>query len=293
MMDGAEVVSRRILGGLFCAALMCSGLAGAQIAAAASVAPRGFEVASIRPADRNDGRNWYGFRVLPSGRFTASCVTLQSLAWQAYPGDSRAARISGGPKWINDATFDVNAKLDEADLEGWDKLTEHDRLVRARVALRILLEQRFQLKIHTETHIEPVYALVQAKHGVKMKEVQLPEPETPEQQDARLNDRGPKGPPPGGFSMGGDHWIASAVPVPALLGQITYELKLDHLLLDETGLKGYYAFDMKMSRDKDGPTMEQQIEDQLGLKVESRKAPITEYVIDSTEKPSVDGAEAQ
>jgi uncharacterized protein (TIGR03435 family) len=93
--------------------------------------------------------------------------------------------------------------------------------------------------------------------------------------------------------MGGDHWIASAVPVPALLGQITYELKLDHLLLDETGLKGYYAFDMKMSRDKDGPTMEQQIEDQLGLKVESRKAPITEYVIDSAEKPSVDGAEAQ
>jgi uncharacterized protein (TIGR03435 family) len=93
--------------------------------------------------------------------------------------------------------------------------------------------------------------------------------------------------------MSGTDWVATAVPIGTLLGQIQHEFKLERLLLDETGLKGYYSFDIKRSHEKDGPTLQDQIEQEMGLRVESRKLPITVYVIDSAEKPSLDGSEAQ
>lgn len=294
MLDCAAVVNRRMHAVALFAALVCGGPVGAQTVTstlAENTAAHGFEVATIRPADRGDGRHWFGVRVLPSGRYMASAMNLNNLMRQAYAGNVRTARVKGGPKWADTDVFDINAKLEDADTQAWMKLSDRDRLEFTRPALRMLLEQRFKVKVHTETEIEPVYALVQAKHGAKLKEVPAPEPEDPQQADARMQGHGPKGPPPGGFTMGVDEWVATAVPIGGLLGQLQYELKLDHILVDETGLKGYYAFDMKFSRDKDGPTMEQQVEDQLGLKVESHKAPITVYVIDSAEKPSLDGAE--
>ena len=108
-----------------------------------------------------------------------------------------------------------------------------------------------------------------------------------------MQGRGPNTPPPGGFSMSGDDWQATAVQVKGLMGQIAYECKLDRILLDETGLTGYYAFDLKKLHEKDGPTMQQQIEQELGLAIVSRKEPVTTYVIDAAEKPSVDGADVQ
>jgi uncharacterized protein (TIGR03435 family) len=275
------------------AALVCGGPVGAQTVTstlAANTATRGFEVATIRPANGQDGRHWYGSRLSPSGRFEVSAMTLEGIAWRAYIGDVTTSRMSGGPKWASSDSFDITAKLDDADMAGWDKLTQKEQYEIARAALRKLLEERFQLKLHTETHVEPVYALVQVKSGAKLKEVPAPEPETPEQGEQRTRDH-PKSPPPGGFMMSGDEWIATGVPISGLLGQISHEFKLDHPLIDETGLKGYYAFDIKRPHEQDGPTLADLIEQQMGLRVESRKVPITVYVIDAAEKPSLDGAE--
>ncbi len=84
-------------------------------------------------------------------------------------------------------------------------------------------------------------------------------------------------------------WIGNAVQIRGLLGQIGYEVgATDHIMVDETGLTGYYDFTVKLSRDKDGPTLEQQIEDQMGLRVEQRKAPVETFVIDSAERPELD-----
>ena len=84
-------------------------------------------------------------------------------------------------------------------------------------------------------------------------------------------------------------WVGNAVPMRGLTGQIGYEIgATDKIMVDETGLTGYYDFTIKLSKDKDGPTMEQQIEDQMGLRVEERKAPVDTYVIDSAERPQVD-----
>jgi uncharacterized protein (TIGR03435 family) len=60
----------------------------------------------------------------------------------------------------------------------------------------------------------------------------------------------------------------------------------DKVMVDETGLDGhYYDFSIKLTHDKDGPTVERQIEDGLGLRVEERKVSMKTYVIDAAEKP--------
>ena len=302
MRSGTGVVNRGWSWAAFCAALLGVGATYASSQAAAGPGTSGsdagtvrhrFELASVRPANRDDGRNWFGARVTPSGRYEISAMPLSSLVWTAFIGTgAKASRVSDGTvKWAGSEPFDINAKLDDADLIGWDKLSDGERRERARAALRTLLEERFHLKVHAETKMEPVYVLVQAKGGTKLKEVAPPVPETPEEADARLRGRAPSTPPPGGFTMTGDEWIASAVPIRGLLGQMQHEFKLDHMLLDETGLKGYYAFDLKRSHEKDGPSFADLVEQELGLRVEPRKRLVTVYVIDAADKPSVDGAE--
>jgi len=155
--------------------------------------------------------------------------------------------------------------------------------------LRVLLESRFKLKTHTEVRVTPVYALVQVKSRAKLKDAAPP----PANADPQALDDQMRGkvdhskPAPGSFMVTGNGWVGSAVQVAGLLGQIAYEEgATDRLMVDETGLTGYYDFAVKLLHDKDGPSVAQQIEDQLGLKVEQRKLPIQTYVIDSAEKPS-------
>src|ERR1019366_1280672 len=199
----------------------------------------GFEVATVKLANRNDGRRWFGTEVAPSGRVTVSAVSLKSLVWYAYVGTQKTGLVEGGPKWAETDEYDIEAKLDESDMAGWDKLSDQARMERVRPQLRALLVERFGLKVHSEMKVTPVYALVQAKGGVKMKEVGAP------------------------------------------LGQIGYEIGAnDKMMVDETGLDGhYYDFSIKLTKDKEGLTVEQQIEDGLGLRVEERKVPMKTYVI--------------
>jgi uncharacterized protein (TIGR03435 family) len=249
----------------------------------------GFEVATVKLANRNDGRRWFGTQVAPSGRVTASAMSLESLVWVAYVGTQKMGRVEGGPKWAETDEYDIEAKLDEADMAGWDKLSDRERFERVRPQLRALLVERFGLKVHSEMKVTPVYALVQAKGGVKMKEVDGPpaNADPQEREDWMRSNKTPDGPMPGSFSVSDKGWVGHAEEVSALLGQIGYEVGAnDKVMVDETGLDGhYYDFSIKLSKDKDGPTVEQQIEDGLGLRVEERKVPMKTYVIDGAERP--------
>ena len=285
MMGRAVAMGRRIL--LLGAGWMV--LTGAcALGQSAAPAAHGFEVATVRLADRNDGRRWFGTKVAPSGRVSVSAMSLKSLVWAAYIG-ARTGTVEGGPKWAETDNYDIEAKIDEADMGGWEKLSDRERMERVRPLLRELLEDRFKVKIHTETRVTPVYALMVAKGGVKMKEVPPPPANAdPQEQEERMRSKTPTA-PPGGYTMSGDGWVGNAVQISGLLGQIGYEVgATDRIMVDETGLKGYYDFTVKLSRDKDGPTLEQQIEDQMGLRVEERKAPVDTYVIDSADRPELD-----
>ena len=69
----------------------------------------------------------------------------------------QGVQIVGGPPWLGDAGFDVDAK-------GSSDATRPQLML----MLQSLLEDRFQLKYHRETRELPVYALTVAKGGPKL-----------------------------------------------------------------------------------------------------------------------------
>lgn len=70
----------------------------------------------------------------------------------------------------------------------------------------------------------------------------------------------------------------------------TLGAELDRAVIDNTGLKGGYDFKLEWSPDpapdSEVPSLFTAVQQQLGLKLESTKAPIEILVIDSARKPS-------
>ncbi len=144
-----------------------------------------FEVASVRAAAPPEmgGGGRIMFRMGRSGgpgtkdptRITFDNASLFMLLTEAY--DVRPYQING-PNWLNEARFDVKAKVPEGATK------EEYRLM-----LQSLLEERFKLTLHHDTKELPIYELVVAKGGHKLKES---DPEPPASEDAP-----PAFPPPG------------------------------------------------------------------------------------------------
>jgi uncharacterized protein (TIGR03435 family) len=63
-------------------------------------------------------------------------------------------------------------------------------------------------------------------------------------------------------------------------------------IIDATGLQGKFDFAIefvpqsKAESDPDGPQFEQALRDQLGLKMESRRSPMSIMIVDHVERPS-------
>jgi uncharacterized protein (TIGR03435 family) len=195
-----------------------------------------FEVASVRPADPNaEGRGW-GMKLTRAGRLTTSGMSLTSLVWLAYAGESAkpgmGQQVKGGPKWADSEQFDISAKVDDTVAASWVKLTDKERMQRVRPMMRTLLEDRFQLKLHTETQMKDTYAVIQAKGGAKLKEV-APPPDIPDGDDPSTPGRGDKKasdkPPPGTFQISGNGlWKGSAIKVGVLISECVQKLRRNH-----------------------------------------------------------------
>jgi uncharacterized protein (TIGR03435 family) len=222
-----------------------------------------FEVASIRPhVDSPDSRGMVGVKI--SGpRWTAVNNTLANLV--AYAFDLRDQPVTGGPGWASSERFDVAAKA-----PGDGELT-HEK---ARVMLQTLLTDRFHLKFHRATEEVLQYALVVAKGGPKLKESAA---------DAVYTIR---------MTMLPDRMLR-LTGVSTLMSQLAMQLKgsAGRRVTDRTGLTGTYDFTLDYlpgvdAENSDGPSLFTALQEQLGLKLESIKAPLESIVIDSAEKPS-------
>jgi len=244
-----------------------------------------FDVASIRPSgDRSGQPGWMGVQ-MTGGTFEARSMSLKSLVWFAYAnGGPQKQMVAGGGGWIDSQLWDITAKVDDPSLA---ELSNQERSNRLRPLVQALLEERFHLKLHTEMRPTPVYALVQAKGGAKVKEVPAPPAMKGDFTEAmkRYREENPGKPFPGVISCSGDHCTATAVAMSAAMGQIQGSSRSDRTVIDATGLKGYYDFSFRMPRRDDDDAMGE-IEEDLGMKFEPRKIDLTTYVIDSAEKPS-------
>jgi bla regulator protein blaR1 len=274
---------------------------------AQQAAPLEFEVASIKPSDPNDRRMM--FRMMPGGAINLHGITLKALVQQAY--DVRDFQVSGGPGWIGADKYDITAKTENASPEAPAdprQLSDEQRKTfqeQTRLRLQALLADRFQLKIHRETKELPVYALMVAKNGPKLKE------------NAGAN----AGPGKGMMRMSPGQAVGQQVGI-AFLAQDLAQ-RLGRTVIDQTGLKGTYDFELNFApeqgrggvfggpgpgdgapppppppgagpglikepppADPNGPTIFTALQEQLGLKLESQKGPVEIIVIDHVEKPS-------
>jgi uncharacterized protein (TIGR03435 family) len=181
-------------------------------------------------------------------------------------------QITGLPDWANTTQFEVEAKLDPDRAEAQGKLSREERGKQDSEMLQALLEERFHLKIHHELKQLPVYALVVAKGGAKLKE-----------SPAEI---------PGGYgmSMGAGHISGHGMEIPSLV--ISLSGVAGRLIVDKTGLTGKYEVELNWSLDDStgssdsGPSIFTAMQEQLGLKLESTKAPVDTIVIEHLEKPS-------
>jgi uncharacterized protein (TIGR03435 family) len=254
-----------------------------------------FEVAVIRPTG-TVGRGWSGTRLDPSGRFEGSNVSLNSLVWLAYldaSGKRNVITDHDAPKWVDSEQFDINAKVDDAYMGGWDKLSEGQRMDLVRPMIRRLLADRFHLKMRVEMRKTPVYVLVQAKGGAHVKEVPAPPHVEGDQGEAmaRWMEAHPGKGVPGSISCGPDGCTGSAMKISYAIGTIAANSQADRMVIDETGLKGYYDFSFRFvvpNVNEESPM--QAVEDDLGMRFEPKTIPVRTYMIESAEKPSVDGA---
>ncbi len=253
-----------------------------------------FEVASIK-SDRYSSR-MYRFGWYSSERFSATGATLQYLIREAYGVENN--QIIGAPNWVNSKRYDIEAKVDKSVAEELQKGNLDQRTLKYMRMLQALLVDRFKLTLHRESKELPVYDLVIAKKGPKL-------------QEAKAGDTYPNG-----IEGGGPHMIqirtgqliGQALSIADLVRQLSRPL--GRTVLDKTGLTGNYDFNLKWTPDESqlpmldgtesgqqgtgyaaapastGPSIFTAIQEQLGLKLESKKGPVEVLVIEHVEEPS-------
>jgi uncharacterized protein (TIGR03435 family) len=229
-----------------------------------------FEVATIKRNPTLDGNA--GFDVEPGGRLQAVNMPVFWLVAFAYADTIAALRpsqIIGAPAWLWSEHYDITAKaMDAADLS---------EISKTRLLLRSLLEERFNLRTHREQRQMSIYALVRAKPDGTLG------PRFRQTATDCLNEAakcGYAGGPVGRVK-------ADAIPMDLLtqlLGNAT-----DRIVVDRTNLRGGFDIDLEWSPDQtafDRPSIFTAVQEQLGLKLESTRAPVDVIVIDHIERPT-------
>lgn len=215
-----------------------------------------FEVASVKP--NHSGRTDSHIDS-DKGSLVAVNVPLRRYIAQAY--DVREDQIDG-PDWIATERFDIRAKA-PAKMTG-----EAEKQM-----LKTLLADRFGLALHRETRDRRVYALIQAKGGMKIAPV----------------------PSDGNTDTHTGHGSLTAQG--ATMNDLARVLsrQVGGIVVDATGIKG--SFNFKLDWDpsstapgaasdspSSAPSLFTALEQQLGLRLEARKMPVEFLVIDHLER---------
>ena len=242
-----------------------------------------FEVASVKPS--NEACCSSTWNSSPAGSLHMKNQTLRSLIRIAYR--VKDEQISGGPKWLDSDRYNIDAKA-----------TGPTKDAQLLLMLQGLLAERFQLSFHKESKQISGFALVAAKGGLKIHPV-------PPSDKNQMNVRG-------------GHMIARAVSLDRLAQMLTNLVGAP--VLNESHVGEVFDFQLDWMPDdnrasgppRGSPVEEAQsnpvpdaarpasgatdpsagvslvsaLQDQLGLKLETRKMPTEILVIDRAEKPS-------
>jgi uncharacterized protein (TIGR03435 family) len=233
-----------------------------------------FEVATIKRTP--PGTQGGGLGPDRGGRFTVHNSTLGGLLRFAWGLNQH--QVENEPAWLETDRFDIVAK---ADMAGAPNMAQQ------RIMLQKLLADRLNLRFHLEKKDGTVFALTVQSSGPKL---------TPNASD-------PNGPSPAGITQQPGHRHLTVTNVSMETFASGLQGLVDRPVIDRTGLSG--RFDIKLDwtpdqfqapglgppapapdADTSFPDLFIALREQLGLKLESTKAPVEILVIDHVERPS-------
>jgi uncharacterized protein (TIGR03435 family) len=264
-----------------------------------------FEVASIRPFDPSaQGQLLAGLHV-DGAQIRAVGLSLRDLLGIAY---RMKATLISGPDWTAAERFDVSATLPAGSARA--QLPE---------MFQSLLADRFQVKVHKDKKDFPVYALLAGKGGLKMKETP---PDPNDKDDAPKGTSNVATTRTGNgatvnFGHGTSFTFANnrfeATKMSMALFAPNLERFADRQIIDMTGLTSQYdfAFDImpedfiamslraavwagvplppeaQKILDASSPAALGDALQQIGLRLDARKAPLDVLVIDDALKTPI------
>jgi uncharacterized protein (TIGR03435 family) len=262
-------------------------------------APSHYEVASIKP---NQSGARHAILSYPGGRLVTTYATLKALIGFAY--NLRDYQISGGPNWLDSTGYDILASPEHPVNPSAETIDTFHQL------MRTLLSDRFQLTTHFEARELRVYALVPAERKGRCPATPINGgtfrkggadatrfARVPQYDGAKLEDAG-NVQDPGDMRLHGGIGLMTAQHIPMEFVAQQLSDRLGRLVIDKTGLTRHYNFKLEWTpdetdsngvppyADRTGPSLFTALQEQLGLKLESQKAPVQILVIDRAERAS-------
>jgi len=240
--------------------------------------PPVFEVATIKPARPGMWRQDYDTE---GNRLTVTNYTVRRLIREAY-GLKSDSQILGGPKWIDEQAFDIVAKVDDSEAARLDKMNDDQSDREWDLMLQSLLAERFQLKVSRSQRNLPVFALMVARPGPKLKH-------TP--------DKGANGQSgDSGIDIHGGELTANDVSMDNFADALTSLRDIgNRVVINRTGLAGNFNFQLDWARDHgQGPSPDSPypslfgaLPEQLGLKLKPERSTVDVVVVESAAEPTV------
>lgn len=229
-----------------------------------------FDVVAIHPIKNNDLQHIsISIHRADNGDFGASGFTMRMLLSLTLGFDE--TRIKGGPEWLDDDRFTIAAKPDEELSKQIEGLSEIGRKYVYKKMIMEMLTERLELKSHWTSEQQTVLALEIAKGGSKLKDSTVKTGHS-------------------SMSTGNGTLTASHTNMKGLATFLTNQLH--QVVQDQTGLEGFYDFSLNWDPEtgdattSDKPALPTAVQEQLGLKLSSRKAPVDILVIDTIHRPS-------
>lgn len=235
-----------------------------------------FDVATIKPSTPGRPGKGFGYDGHHFRTFNTDMNDLIAFAYGLH-----AKQIEGAPEWFGSDLFDIEGV---PDIEGAPSQKQMQGMVQK------LLDDRFKLSFHKDKQELSVYIITVASGGLKIKESTAGPNDLPGFGfRGRLGDLTVRNMTMTNFAT----WMQSGV--------------MDKPVVDQTGLKGRYDFNLKWTPDDSQfaqfrsaginvppptddpnapPSLYTAIQEQVGLKMSPGKAPDDVIVIDHAEKPS-------
>ena len=268
--------------------LLCMSLtAVAQTPRAEDATPLSYELVSIHKS-KPDAQG-YDLNNMPDG-VNARAIDLRQLLSEAYGftfGELLDEQIAGLPSWGKTQRFDIQAKVDDSDVERLKAARKAETMavwVRSMVdrkpttetaMLQHLVKEYFHLQMHYEQRTMPAFAMTVSKGGVKM---------TPAH---------PKDPEHGSLNSSNGQLSGENVPPDFLVFLLTREA--GRPVVNRTNLSERYDFSVtytpqadlaKSDASSDAPSIFTALDEQLGLKLVRANEPVWVIVVDHVEMPS-------